>query len=78
MSWFRLPAGTALPEALAITRESTFANRANHFTIAPKDDMALDLFLVCLNSLSLHIGSEEVAAAPPGKASSSPSKGIKS
>lgn len=49
--WFRLAAGTDIPQALAITQDSEFKDRANHHTIAPKDDMTLELFLVWLNAL---------------------------
>jgi len=51
MSWFRLPEGTDIPEPLAITQDDDFKDRPNHYTIAPKDDMPLELFLVWLNSL---------------------------
>ena len=58
-SWsrFRLPAGTPIPEALAITRDAE--RRAGpdlsiHYTLAPKDDMEFALFLVWLRALASH------------------------
>jgi len=56
--WFKLPEGVDIPEALAITRDSTFRDRANHYTIAPKDDMPLELFLVWLNELGKHMAED--------------------
>jgi len=50
-SWFKLPKQTEIPEALAITQDGESAYLPNHFTIAPKDDMPLALFLVWLNAL---------------------------
>jgi hypothetical protein len=49
--WYKLPSGTEIPQAIAITQDSDFSNKINHFTIAPKDDMPLDLFLVYLSIL---------------------------
>lgn len=50
--WFKLPGGTELPKALAITKDVDGKVEPNHHTIAPKDDMPLELFLVCLKGLS--------------------------
>jgi toxin CcdB len=47
--WYKLSAGTTIPEALAITQDGTSRTEANHYTIAPKDDMPLALFQVWLN-----------------------------
>lgn len=51
--WFRLPAGTALPDGLAVTRDAAHPSptRPNHYTVAPKDDMSLSLFLQQLKTL---------------------------
>ncbi|MCW7536746.1 hypothetical protein OOT46_02620 [Aquabacterium sp. A7-Y] len=52
--WYRLPAGTELPPALAVTRDSPSAtsSRPIHYTVAPKDDMPLSLFLQHLKGLA--------------------------
>ncbi|WKB54344.1 hypothetical protein [Eleftheria terrae] len=52
--WYRLPAGTELPPALAVTRDAPFAtsSRPTHYTVAPKDDMPLSLFLQHLKGLA--------------------------
>jgi len=57
-TWHRLAKGVAIPKALAIMQDSDFTDRANHFTIAPKDDMPLDLFQVWLNDLGQHMQSD--------------------
>jgi hypothetical protein len=57
--WYKLPQSTAIPEALAITQDSDWTDRANHFTIAPKDDMPLPLFQVWLNTLSRYMAEDK-------------------
>ena len=49
--WYRLREGTKIPPALAITRDTTFKNKPNHYTIAPINDMPLDLFLALIQEL---------------------------
>ena len=51
--WFLIPAGTRLHEALAITRDHAKLSKADpiHYTVAPKDDMPLSLFLQCLKGV---------------------------
>jgi hypothetical protein len=53
--WYRLPRSTPIPEALAITQDSEWTDRANHYTVAPKDDMPLPLFQAWLNALGRHL-----------------------
>lgn len=53
--WHRLPKDTAIPEPIAITQDSDFSDRPNHYTVAPKDDMPLELFQVWLNDLARHM-----------------------
>ena len=44
--WFCIPDGTVIPPALAVTREGVKTpGKPQHYTIAPKDDMPLTLFL---------------------------------
>lgn len=52
--WFEIAAGTAIPEALAVTRDADrpIPGRATHYTIAPKDDMPLSLFLQHLKGMA--------------------------
>ena len=56
--WFKLPEGKEIPKAVAITQESDFKDRANHFTVAPKDDMPLELFQVWLNTLGSYMAED--------------------
>ena len=46
-TWFRIPDGTPIPPGLAVTKDADFSNNGEpiHYTIAPKDDMPLSLFL---------------------------------
>ena len=51
--WFKLAKGTKLPDALACTRDGALESASPvHYTIAPKDDMSLSLFLQHLKSLA--------------------------
>ncbi len=50
-NWYKLSANVKIPEPLAITQEDDAQDIPNHFTIAPKDDMPLELFQVWLNVL---------------------------
>ena len=49
---FRIPASTDIPAGLAVTKDYKNAEGAHHYTIAPKDDMTLGLFLQNLKALS--------------------------
>jgi hypothetical protein len=56
--WYKLRKLTEIPLALAITQDSNLNDRPNHFTIAPKDDMPLELFQVSLNALGKRMTEE--------------------
>jgi hypothetical protein len=64
-TWYRLPTGTKIPTALAITQESDLRHRPNHHTIAPKDDMSPGLFQVWLNALNATLVAEGAAGPAP-------------
>jgi hypothetical protein len=49
---FRLPAKAILPPGIAVTKDHRNEYGAHHYTLAPKDDMPLDLFLQHLRSLA--------------------------
>jgi Tse2-like ADP-ribosyltransferase toxin len=51
---FRVPKGTPIPAALAVTQDDDHGNRANHYSIAPKDDMPLGLYVEWLKEMSQH------------------------
>ena len=51
--WYIIPANAKLPDALAVTRDAPERARSTpiHYTLAPKDDMPLSLFLQYLKSM---------------------------
>ena len=50
--WYLIEENTDIPEGLAITRDAPHSNQGiTHYTVAPKDDMPLSLYLVQLNAL---------------------------
>ena len=49
---FVIPANTKIPLGIAVTKDHKNAQGAYHYTIAPKDDMPLSLFLQNLKVLS--------------------------
>lgn len=53
--WYKLPKGAPIPPALAITQDGDLPGKTNHYTIAPKDDMPLEHFLMLLNTLAKHL-----------------------
>jgi hypothetical protein len=56
-AWFRIPAGSKIPPGIAVTRDSDDENDDNaaiHYTVAPKDDMPLSLFLQHLKELAVN------------------------
>jgi hypothetical protein len=58
-SYFQIPGGTLIPEALAVTKDA-FNRRFGgyHYTVAPKDDMPLSLFLVWLGAIEASMKAE--------------------
>lgn len=54
-AWYKLPKGAEIPPALAITQDSDLSWKANHYTIAPKDDMSLEHFQMLLDTLAKHL-----------------------
>lgn len=60
--YFKIPAGTVLPEGLAIVKDSyNKAFGATHYTIAPDYDMSLTLFKKKLNDLLALITAENAS-----------------
>lgn len=53
-AWYMIPAGSAIPVAMAVTRDKKAKVSIDpiHYTIAPKDDMPLSLFLQYLRSMA--------------------------
>jgi hypothetical protein len=51
--WYIIPAHSKLPDALAVTRDDIQTSKPDpiHYTLAPKDDMPLSLFLQYLRSI---------------------------
>ncbi|GGA24951.1 hypothetical protein [Dyella nitratireducens] len=51
--WYKIEKGTDIPEPLAVTRDSALLESVKpiHYTVAPKDDMPLPLFLQYLKTL---------------------------
>jgi hypothetical protein len=49
---FRMAANTPIPPGLAVTKDHRNAQGAYHYTIAPKDDMPLQLFMQQLKAMS--------------------------
>ena len=51
--WYIIPANSKLPDALAVTRDDdkTISSKPIHYTLAPKDNMPLSLFLQYLRSM---------------------------
>lgn len=53
VEWFYIPEGTEIPPGLAVTADGKkFPGKPRHYTIAPKDDMPLPLFLQHLKGLA--------------------------
>ncbi len=52
---FKIPKGAPVPSALAVTQDDDNQFKPNHYSIAPKDDMPLALFIQHLKELAKHI-----------------------
>ena len=48
---FKIPADTRIPEGLAVTKDHKNPQGAYHYTIAPKDEMPIALFLQQLKTM---------------------------
>jgi hypothetical protein len=55
--WFLIPANSDIPPGIAVTRDSDdeHSEDAIHYTVAPKDDMPLSLFLQHLKGLAVNV-----------------------
>lgn len=50
---YRIPQGTSVPENLAVTKDHALPSfKATHYTLAPKDDMPLELFIESLKVIA--------------------------
>ncbi|WLI89162.1 hypothetical protein Q4S45_21095 [Massilia sp. R2A-15] len=49
---FKIPAGTQIPPGLAVTKDHQNVQGAFHYTIAPKGDVPLPLFLQQLKTMN--------------------------
>lgn len=58
-AWYAIEADTKIPAGLAVTCDADSTKKGVvHYTVAPKDDMTLALYLVQLNAL----GKDAIAA----------------
>lgn len=49
--WWRLPAGTELPEEVVVVRDHATPDGRTHYTLAPSRDMAIFRFIAALERL---------------------------
>ncbi|WP_338847508.1 hypothetical protein V8J88_02210 [Massilia sp. W12] len=52
---FKIPQDTPIPESIAVTQDGDSAERENHYSICPKDDMPLSLFIQHLKEIAIHM-----------------------
>jgi len=63
--WFEIKSGTDIPPGLAVIRDAHPAKKGDaHYTVAPKDDMTLSLFLANLKAM---LPDDAVIYKPGGK-----------
>lgn len=53
--WYKLPVHSKIHESLAVTQDDYNESGGNHFTLAPKNDMPLELFMIALGFMQAQL-----------------------